>query len=167
MHPAATGRARRKRAQVETFALLLKQLVAPDVGGGGGGGLAVVDMGAGAGNLSLPLAAAFPQHAFTAVEMKGVSAALLEQRAAAAGLRNCRAHVGMIETYTAPFDVCLALHACGNASDLALDLAVRRRAAFIVAPCCVGKIKARPHTREAVESSTIITVPPPYFGFGI
>lgn len=35
----------------------------------------------------------------------------------------------------------LALHACGNATDAALLQAHRHRAAFIVSPCCVGKLK--------------------------
>lgn len=35
----------------------------------------------------------------------------------------------------------LALHACGNATDGALLQAHRHRAAFIVSPCCVGKLK--------------------------
>jgi hypothetical protein len=47
----------------------------------------------------------------------------------------------MIEQYAEPFDVALALHACGNATDYALLSAVDRRAAFVACPCCVGKLK--------------------------
>jgi hypothetical protein len=39
------------------------------------------------------------------------------------------------------FDVALALHACGNATDYCLLQAQRARAAFIVSPCCVGKLQ--------------------------
>jgi hypothetical protein len=37
--------------------------------------------------------------------------------------------------------VALALHACGNATDLALLQAQRAKAAFIVNPCCIGNLK--------------------------
>ncbi len=47
----------------------------------------------------------------------------------------------MIEAYSGPLDVALALHACGNATDEALQLATAARAAFVVSPCCVGKLK--------------------------
>lgn len=46
----------------------------------------------------------------------------------------------MVEHYDDPFDVCLALHACGNATDFALLQAQQRRAAYVVSPCCVGMI---------------------------
>lgn len=39
-----------------------------------------------------------------------------------------------------PADVVLALHACGSATDWALIQAAAREAAFIVSPCCIGKI---------------------------
>lgn len=76
--------------------------------------------------------------------MKPAAVALLQERARAAGLTNVSAVRGMIETYTQQhFDVCLALHACGNATDAALLLAAARRAAYVVSPCCVGAWRAR------------------------
>jgi hypothetical protein len=44
----------------------------------------------------------------------------------------------MIEAWREPFDLALALHACGNATDRVLQMAVARRAAYVVSPCCVG-----------------------------
>jgi hypothetical protein len=41
---------------------------------------------------------------------------------------------------TGAADVVLALHACGAASDWSLAQAASRSAAFIVSPCCIGKI---------------------------
>jgi SAM-dependent methyltransferase len=38
------------------------------------------------------------------------------------------------------FDVALALHACGNATDVAVELAARCGAAYAVSPCCLGKL---------------------------
>lgn len=45
----------------------------------------------------------------------------------------------MVEELGDTFDICLALHACGNATDYALIKAVENRAAYIVSPCCVGE----------------------------
>ena len=49
--------------------------------------------------------------------------------------------VGMIERTEARFDVALALHACGNATDTAMAAAARQRAAYVAVPCCIGKLK--------------------------
>jgi hypothetical protein len=40
-----------------------------------------------------------------------------------------------------PFDVGVALHACGNATDHAIARCVAAGAAFVVSPCCIGKLK--------------------------
>ena len=165
-----TLRAWRKRWQVESFALVLRELetwrrTTNKTDGGGDANpnhptsrqrTRVVDFGAGSGNLTLPLAKRFPDHDFVAVEMKQRSADLLMRRAAAAGLTNVVAHVGMIEksggaiddddASTRPpgltaFDVGVALHACGNATDHAIQRCVDVSAAFVVSPCCIGKLK--------------------------
>lgn len=39
------------------------------------------------------------------------------------------------------FTVCTALHACGNATDMSMESALRSSAAYIMCPCCVGKLK--------------------------
>lgn len=84
--------------------------------------LHIVDFGCGSGNLLLPLAALLPGCHFTGVDMKPAALALLTQRAAAAGLTNVTVFEGMIEQYRQPFDVALALHACGNATDHVLQV---------------------------------------------
>jgi hypothetical protein len=47
----------------------------------------------------------------------------------------------MIEQTEFPFDVGVALHACGNATDHAIARCVATSAAFVVSPCCIGKLK--------------------------
>ena len=47
----------------------------------------------------------------------------------------------MIELTKARFDVALALHACGNATDTAMAAAALQRAAYVAVPCCIGKLK--------------------------
>jgi len=107
-------RAMRKRWQVESFALVILELqrewarqraLDPSLKTSAPAPMHIVDFGAGSGNLTLPLAKRFPDCTFTAVEMKQRSAELLESRAAAAGLGNVHAWVGMIERFNRPFDV--------------------------------------------------------------
>jgi hypothetical protein len=76
--------------------------------------------------------------------MKPAALQLLQTRAAAAGLANVAVFEGMIEQFRQPFDVGLALHACGNATDHVLQLSVQHRAAFVVSPCCVGEYTCAP-----------------------
>jgi hypothetical protein len=52
-----------------------------------------------------------------------------------------------------PADVVLALHACGSATDWALLQAAARGAAFIVSPCCIGKINRHSSdSRSGIDS---------------
>ncbi len=100
----------------------------------------LVDFGSGTGNLVLALAYFFPHCRFTAVDMKPEALRLLQQRVLQAGLANVSVWQGQIEYYNEPFDVALALHACGNATDYALAKAVEVGAAYVVSPCCVGEL---------------------------
>lgn len=169
-------RAMRKRWQVESFAVVLRELererprpaAADDKDDEKAKRLRVVDFGAGSGNLILPLAKCFPEMHFTAVEMKQRSADLLTRRAAAAGLRNIDTHVGMIEKWSADFDVGVALHACGNATDHAISRCVAAAADFVVSPCCIGKLKfslAGGSSFSATNADWTAPPPPPPAAF--
>ncbi|KAL3692677.1 hypothetical protein R1sor_006328 [Riccia sorocarpa] len=100
-----------------------------------------VDFGSGSGALTLPLAAIFPEFTFVGVDFKLRSIILLEDRARKGNLLNVKAVYGRIENYSAPFDACVALHACGIATDLALLQAMKNRAAYVMSPCCIGKLQ--------------------------
>ncbi|KAF5837619.1 hypothetical protein DUNSADRAFT_4121 [Dunaliella salina] len=102
----------------------------------------VVEFGCGSGNLLLPLAWAMPHCHFHGVDCKQEAVQRLQERARAAGLHNVTASVEMIQDYSGPLDVALALHACGPATDYAMIQAQHARAAFIVSPCCIGKLNA-------------------------
>ncbi|MEW5303398.1 MAG: hypothetical protein WDW36_006096 [Sanguina aurantia] len=130
----------RKRKQVESFLLLLNQIL--PVTDSAPLAHSVVEFGCGSGSLLLPLAFLLPGCHFHGVDIKDSAVVLLLARAKEAGLTNVSAEVGYIEDYRGPrMDVALALHACGSATDLAMLQAFRHRAAYIVSPCCVGKLK--------------------------
>lgn len=51
------------------------------------------------------------------------------------------------------FDIGVALHACGEATDIAMDLAQRSSAAMVSVPCCLGRLKYAPQTRVLPQST--------------
>ena len=112
----------------------------------------VVDFGAGGGHQTLILARAFPEATFALVDLKRRSLDVAERRVQRAGLANVRVVHGRIEDFREDFDVGVALHACGGASDAALARCVEKKATFVVAPCCVGKIASA--MRAGTESSS-------------
>jgi len=50
---------------------------------------------------------------------------------------------GPVEDFVEPFDIAIALHLCGEATDVCLRKAIdAQAAAIVVAPCCVGKLSS-------------------------
>ena len=113
----------------------------------------VVDFGAGGGHQTLILARAFPEATFALVDLKRRSLDVAERRVQRAGLANVRVVHGRIEDFREDFDVGVALHACGGASDAALARCIEKKATFVVAPCCVGKIATAIFPRAGTEPS--------------
>lgn len=46
----------------------------------------------------------------------------------------------MVDQFEEEFDLGIALHACGTASDQVLEQCLKNRASFVVAPCCIGRL---------------------------
>lgn len=123
----------RKRQQVENLLVVLTPLIKDrDV---------VVEFGAGSGHVALVLAALFPLCTFVLVDKKHQSLDIARERIAMAKLVNVQIVCGFIDDFKEQFDVGIALHACGEATDMALDKCVAMGASYVMAPCCVGKIK--------------------------
>lgn len=127
-------RLEKKQRQCDSFAAAVAALNLPD-------GTIVGDFGCGSCGLTLPLAWAFPRLKFVGIDLKQQALELMDARAAAAGLTNVRTHCGSIASFTDPIGLALALHACGQASDEAMVHAVKHSAPYLIAPCCIGKVK--------------------------
>ena len=134
------ARGERKRLQVESFRAVVNAS-AKTLGLDGSRRPTIVDFGCGTGNLLLPLAAEHPEADFVGVDLNPRSIELLARRARDAGLTNVQSQVGLVEEYTGPCDLALALHVCGSGTDAVLLQAQARNAAFVVAPCCIGKLR--------------------------
>ena len=143
---AGLPRGDRKRETVAAFAWLIERVLLPHIAAEQSSGmskLTIVDAGCSTGSLLLPLAHAFPQCCFVGLDLKRGSLARLRERADAASEHlgeRVATWEGRIEDYDGPCDAVVSLHACGGASDAALQLAARCGAPFAVSPCCVGKL---------------------------
>jgi len=103
--------------------------------------LHIVDFGSGSGNSVLAFAALLPQCRFTLVDNNPFCAELGEKRVVKAGLRNVRWCVGDVADFTQVFDIGMATHLCGGATDVAEEKAIGNGAVFVLTPCCMGKIR--------------------------
>lgn len=123
----------------------------------------IVDFGGGSGHLAIPLALLLPSCRIVVVDLGQHSLELMHQKAELCqiegndstrlplsddsidGMRRCRAipnlfsFHGPVESFNQPFDMALALHLCGEATDVALRKCVQAQA-IVFAPCCVGKL---------------------------
>lgn len=87
--------------------------------------LKIVEFCGGSGFVLLPLAYLYPQHRFVLIDMKRTSLDIAVRRISDCSetfvSQNVQIIEGLIEHYEAVFDLGIALHACGSASDIALD----------------------------------------------
>eukprot|EP01039_Chlorochromonas_danica_P010880 gene10879-12094_t len=102
--------------------------------------LKVVEFCGGSGYLALPLAMIYPEVDFVLIDFKEESIARAHSRLAASELTNVEVILGDIREFRLPFDLGIALHACGSASDIVLNLCMHQRASFLLCPCCIGKV---------------------------
>ena len=102
--------------------------------------LRLVEFCGGSGYLALPLGCLFPELQVTLLDLKPQSVQRARRRLRLSGLRNVEVRQQDVHTFDEPFDVGVSLHACGALSDVVLRLCVERRAAFVICPCCIGKV---------------------------
>jgi len=131
----------RKRQQVESIARVVGPLVT-HFRRMHGRPARVVDFGCGTGNASLTMSWLFRNDSVWCLVDKNVtSATIAGTRAQEAGLTNVTTLAKDAREYTEAFDIGVAVHVCGPATDFALERCLVQRAAFVLCPCCVGKLK--------------------------
>ena len=70
---------------------------------------------------------------------------------------NLRTFAGDIQSYTGDFDLGVALHVCGEATDVVLRKCAANKAHIVAAPCCVGKLNRNskdPYIYHATAQNT-------------
>ena len=116
----------------------------------------IVDFCASSGHVALPAAAVLKGVTVEINDLRERPIDIARERIAALppALRaRCTARVGSTETHTGPFDIGVALHACGVATDVVLEACLRRRAAFVLVPCCVGRLAQRANRGRNARAS--------------
>lgn len=140
-------RVKRKLRQLETLYVLLRQVIDALLSTSNYSKdrpLHIVDFGSGSGNSCLVFAHLlrdFPCR-FTLVDIKPQCVSIGKDRTEKAGLEVSVAwKCGDVESFDEKFDIGLATHLCGGATDVALSKCIDVGASFIATPCCLGSIK--------------------------
>lgn len=144
-----TGRAARKRAQVTSLVAHALEMTSP--------GTVVAEFGAGSGHVGLLLAHLRPDVQVWLVEVKEYSTARAQQRIDAMGVDNCQVFTGTLDAFGETgrhFDLAVGLHTCGLLADAVLSLALQRKVAACLVPCCYGQTASfkQDHDRGAGTS---------------
>ena len=152
-------RLRRKKNQLEALYTLLRDLVekvSTTKGYDQTAPLHIVDFGSGSGNSCLVFAYLLLQNMdipcrFTLIDNNPKSVALGKERTIKAGLDSGVSWLCLdVGDFTEDFDIGLATHLCGGATDVAMRGCLLKQASFIATPCCLGALKwAIPNEAEA------------------
>eukprot|EP00658_Telonema_sp_P-2_P048547 TRINITY_DN36923_c0_g1_i6.p1 TRINITY_DN36923_c0_g1~~TRINITY_DN36923_c0_g1_i6.p1 ORF type:complete len:268 (-),score=49.04 TRINITY_DN36923_c0_g1_i6:146-949(-) len=136
--PMPPDRAARKRLQIEGMWSAARLLLDPSLQDP-----VIVDFCGGCGNVGLPVASMLGGRGRVIVaDVNPRSLQIAAERAALAKLSNVELWEGDIREFGEDFDLGLALHACGEATDVAIERCVGSGSMFIMCPCCVGKLRS-------------------------
>lgn len=127
-------RAVRKRQQLNNLVAMVKELADPDH--------TIVDFCSGGGHVGIVLAHTLPQCQVILIENKEESLVRARDRSLQLGLQNISFIQANLDYFIGNFQVGVALHACGVATDMVLDRCVRAKAGFVISPCCYGFIQS-------------------------
>nr|SVE84252.1 EOG090X0615 [Daphnia pulex] len=100
----------------------------------------VVDFCSGGGHLGILLAYLLPRCHVIMVDNKEESIRNARHRVAQLELDNVTIIQSNLDYFRGRFDLGVALHACGVATDLVLQTCLTQRAAFVLCPCCYGNL---------------------------
>lgn len=163
-------RAKRKQDQIKSLmrcilSLLPEHVVSPESATSAlpDKAYTIVDFGGGSGHLAIPLALALPNCRIICVDLSAPALNLLHRKVnehcKAADIFTTTATTtnehqlkvtcfpnlftfhGPVQAFDLKLDMAVALHLCGEATDVALRIAGEKQAsAIVVSPCCVGKL---------------------------
>ncbi|KAI4883378.1 hypothetical protein NFI96_013593 [Prochilodus magdalenae] len=144
-------RAVRKRQQLNNLVAMVTELAHP--------GDTIVDFCSGGGHVGIVLAHTLPECQVILIENKEESLVRAKDRSSQLGLKNIGFIQANLDYFTGAFQVGVALHACGVATDMVLDRCVQAGAGFVISPCCYGFIQntlkfSFPRSKKFAETLT-------------
>ncbi|XP_060519883.1 glutathione S-transferase C-terminal domain-containing protein homolog [Cylas formicarius] len=128
------SRADRKCEQLESMAKAAMHIVSEK-------NYRIVDFCSGSGHLGILLAVLLPHCHIVLVENKERSLVRARETLSDLKLPNVTVVQSNLDYFVGTFDLGVALHACGVATDLVLQMCIRNKADFLCCPCCYGGIK--------------------------
>ncbi|XP_051041425.1 glutathione S-transferase C-terminal domain-containing protein [Phodopus roborovskii] len=129
----STDRALRKQQQLNNLVYVVLNQAKP--------GDRIVDFCSGGGHVGIVLAHMLPSCQVTLIENKELSLIRAKKRSDELGLSNIWFIQANMEYFTGMFNIGVALHACGVATDMVIQHCIQIRASFITCPCCYGFIQ--------------------------
>ncbi|KAM6220713.1 glutathione S-transferase C-terminal domain-containing protein isoform 1-T1 [Rhynchocyon petersi] len=101
----------------------------------------IVDFCSGGGHVGIVLAHVLPSCQVILIENKELSLVRAKKRSDELGLSNIWFIQANMEYFTGMFNIGVALHACGVATDMVIEHCIKMRASFVTCPCCYGFIQ--------------------------
>jgi len=104
----------------------------------------ILDLCGGTGQIGLIMASLLPDCEVVICDFNKDSIDIAKKRIHESGMENVTARCCDVRDLkkSESFTLGIALHACGIASDFCMQLCCEANAAFVVCPCCVGKLAA-------------------------
>ncbi|XP_035393787.1 glutathione S-transferase C-terminal domain-containing protein [Cygnus atratus] len=128
-----SDRALRKQQQLNNLVAAVKKLAKP--------GDVIVDFCSGGGHVGIVLAYMLPSCQVVLIENKELSLIRAKDRSNELGLNNISFIQANLDYFNGTFNIGVALHACGVATDMVIEHCIKARAAFVISPCCYGFIQ--------------------------
>ncbi|NWV00676.1 GSTCD protein, partial [Upupa epops] len=126
-------RALRKQQQLNNLVAAVTKLAKP--------GDVIVDFCSGGGHVGIVLAHMMPMCQVVLIENKELSLIRAKDRSDELGLNNIWFVQANLDYFNGTFNIGVALHACGVATDMVIEHCIKARAAFVISPCCYGFIQ--------------------------
>ncbi|XP_067992964.1 glutathione S-transferase C-terminal domain-containing protein [Melanerpes formicivorus] len=126
-------RALRKQQQLNNLVSVVTKLAKP--------GDVIVDFCSGGGHVGIVLAHMMPSCQVVLIENKELSLIHAKDRSDELGLNNIWFIQANMDYFNGTFNIGVALHACGVATDMVIEHCIKARAAFVISPCCYGFIQ--------------------------
>nr|XP_027791255.1 glutathione S-transferase C-terminal domain-containing protein isoform X1 [Marmota flaviventris]XP_034492035.1 glutathione S-transferase C-terminal domain-containing protein isoform X1 [Marmota flaviventris] len=129
----SSDRALRKQQQLNNLVYAVIKQAKP--------GDRIVDFCSGGGHVGIVLAHILPSCQVILIENKELSLIRAKKRSDDLGLSNIWFIQANMEYFTGMFNIGVALHACGVATDMVIEHCIKTRASFVTCPCCYGFIQ--------------------------
>ncbi|KAM5192119.1 glutathione S-transferase C-terminal domain-containing protein [Mantella aurantiaca] len=128
-----SDRAVRKQQQLNNLLSVVKNMAKS--------GDIIVDFCSGGGHVGIVLAYMLPLCQVVLIENKEESLIRAKERIQGLGLSNIRFIQANLDYFIGAFNIGVALHACGVATDMVIGHCIAAKAAFAICPCCYGFIQ--------------------------